>query len=74
MAYSSSSLPSAESGSSAGFTSINKFRANRRKFLLQLRWEVLRWVGITVAVVAAIAAAAAAAASVAVQAHRQHFE
>jgi hypothetical protein len=81
-------LPSAESASSAPYTSINKFRVNRRKFLLQLRGQVLGWVGIAVAVVVvvvvavavevaivvAIAAAAAARARVAVQAHRQHFE
>jgi hypothetical protein len=76
-------LPSAESASSAPYTSINKFRVNRRKFLLQLRGQVLGWVGIAVAVVVVVvvavvvaiaAAAAAARARVAVQAHRQHFE
>jgi hypothetical protein len=70
MTYSSSSLPSAESASSAGYRNINKLRANRIKFLLQLRGEVLGWVGIAIAV----AIAAAAAARVAVEARRQHFE
>jgi hypothetical protein len=49
---------------------INKFQANRRKSLLQLRGEVLGWV----AVVVAVGIAAAAAARIAVQVHRQHFE
>jgi hypothetical protein len=41
MTYSSSSLPSAESVSSANYACVNKFRADRRKSLHQLRGEVL---------------------------------
>ena len=67
MTYSSSSLPSAESASSANYAHINKFRANvRRSLHHQLRGEVLERL--------VVAVAAAVAVVVAAQAHRQYFE